>query len=570
MNVNFEAFIATFRDVEFFLVCLNPGIDTVFTGACPDELELLSGEGYWSITSRAPQTGRGLMCSTSAGMMMFRGYEADLGVHSYSEAFIKDQIVDPSMLKNGVFSYIRVGKLGASSLIRSDALGVAPFFYRAIPGGGYLFASHPQLIRLETDEVDLTSWMSMIQNGFCYGDKTFYKDVHRVPGGVEFVVSRSGLERRPWFDINTLPNGEKPIDDNAFELVENEYVNSLTKLLALGAPRILPFSSGYDSRRFFATMKEKGVEFQAVTCQTFHRKNGRDYDIDSLFAPKIAKSFGVDCLLLPASPLAEYCSDSLRRMTLIGTETFDHGWAIPLMNWLAKQPMSIVFDGLAGDTLGNSGYEFNGLHEDPSQDVEILARETVSLEKFSHLSGLFPSSAEFLRQYRTHLEHYPNNLNGAELAFLQGRTRRCISPWITMMHPPGQVIVFPYLDLNFVRATLEYHPAEKYKWFFQKECLKRSYPAYFDFLGSRNLPKNMTPLSIRRTQAYDRQAEEFAYGNILVVLSALKYLTFSNKMLLLLAAVFAPLRRRRSWLILPLLLMVKIHRTNLGFIEVSR
>lgn len=570
MRIDLNSLAATFKDVEFFLVCLYPTSPAVFEGNAGAGLDVLTGDGYWSVTSRAAQTGQGLVSATSAGMVLFRGYDAELGVHSYSKPAVKERIADPVELENGVFAYIRMGCSGVPTLVKSDPLGVAAFYYRTLSDGSFMFASHPPLLRLENDEVNLTGWMSMMQNGFCYGDQSFYKDIRRVPAGSELSICSGKLETRPWFDVTALPVGDQKIEDDAFQAVEDAYAAGMEKLLALGESRILPFSSGYDSRRFFATMMEKKAAFTAVTCQTFHRKNGRDYDIDSFFAPKIMAEFGVDCELVRASSPNEYSDDSRRRMSLIGTESFMHGWAVPFMAWLAKQPMSIVFDGLAGDTLGNSGYEFKGLHESATGDIDILMKETVNVEKFHHLSDLFPTANEFKSQYRAHLESYPKTLNGAELAFLQGRTRRCISPWITMMHPPGHVAVFPYYDLRFVRATLQYDPAEKYKWFLQKECLKRSYPAYFEFPGSRNLPADVAPVPQEQSNAMDRQAQKFVYSDKSVVLGALKYLALPNKVLLLLSTMFRPLRNSRSWLFIPLLLMVKTHQAQRAFVKQSK
>ena len=570
MRIDLDSLATTFKDVEFFLVCLNPASPAVFEGGSFALLETHTSDSYWSVTSIAPQSGQGLVSVTKDEMVLFRGYDADLGVHSYSGLAVKERISDPANLKNGVFAYIRVEKASASALVKSDPLGVAPFYYRRLPDGGYMFASHPRLLLLEQDGVNLIGWMSMMQNGFCYGEQSFYKNIHRVPAGMEFTVNPGKLEMRAWFENANLPVGDQKIDDDAFQNVENAYAESMEKLLALGESRTLPFSSGYDSRRFFATLLEKKKEFTAVTCQTFQRKKGRYYNIDGLFAPQIAAKFGVDCVRLNTSQLDEYKTDSYRRMSLIGTETFMHGWSMPFMDWLAKQPMSIVFDGLAGDTLGNSGYEFEGLHESAKKDIDILMKETVENKKFDHLSSLFPVEAEFKRKYRAYLESYPKNLNGAELAFLQGRTRRGISPWITMMHPPGQVVVFPYCDMRFVTATLQYDPAEKYKWFFQKECLKRSYPNYFDFPGSRNIPAEIEPIPKEQSDAIERQAQEFVYGDNSAVFGALKYLSLQNKILLILSTLFHPLRKRRNWLFLPLLLLVKTHQAQNPFVKWSK
>lgn len=566
MRIDVDALALAFRDVEFFIVCVAPESTPVFSRDQCDDLDIVASESFWAITSKAPQTGQGLVSCCADGHILFRGYESDLALHTYSDRGALELISDSAMLRNGVFAYMHLRE-NYDTIIRSDPFGVAPFYYRAL-NGAYLFSSHPALIHFPNDELDMVAWMSLLQSGGVFGDRSFYKDIHRVPAGVEMTISAGLLVQRTWFDFSALPPGVAEIDDAAFEIVEAAYASGMAKLLALKAPaRTLPFSSGYDSRRFFGSMIKHDIAFDAVTCQTFHRKKGRDYDIDSFYAPKIALAFGVDCELVRASLPANYARDSARRMALIGTESFMHGWAVPFMTWLVARPMSIVFDGLAGDTFGNSGFEFDGLHINAASDTEILMNRTIDRHKFSHFSNLLPSWQQFSATYHAYLATFPANLNGAELAFLQSRTRRCISPWITMMHPAGQVVVFPYYDLGFVRATLTYNPADKYKWFFQKECLKRSYPEYFDFPGSRNLPADIAPISEEHSAMMEEQAENFAFSRFSVVAGSLKFLTWPNKLLLLFSVVCKPLRKIRSWLFVPLLLLVKTQQENRAFIE---
>lgn len=566
MQIDVDALVSAYQDVEFFLICVAPKSEPVFNGSRTGKLSIIQTKNFWSITSTVSETGKGLITLCATGHVLFRGYDSDLGIHSYSDS-ASIALLNPGALSNGVYAYIQLDNTDQTAIVKNDPLGLAPLFYRKADSG-YFFASHPALIHFADDELDLLAWMSMLQNGLVAGDRSFYKPIHRVSAGTELKISGGLLHERTWFDFSELPPGNEAIDDIAFDVVEKAYVTGFEKLLALEtASRTLPFSSGYDSRRFFASMIQRKVNFHAVTCQTFHRKKGKDYDIDSFYAPQIAGAFGVACELVLASLPKDYAADSAHRMALIGTETFMHGWAVPLMKWLADRPMSIVFDGLGGDTLGNSGYEFDGLHISAKNDTAILMSEMIDNRIFDHVSKLFPSLKEFSSAYSAQLGKFPDNLNGAEMAFLQSRTRRCISPWITMMHPPGQLVVFPYYDLGFVRATLRYHPGEKYKWFFQKECLRRFYPDYFDHPGSRNLPADIIPLSEEKSKILDKQAENFVFGSFSVVAGALKFLTLKNKALLLLLFAFSPLRKTRNWLFFPLLLLVKTHQGNIAFIK---
>ena len=567
MKINLELLSEKFAEVEFFIACIFPDAAPEFLGAQGSELVVLDTPQFWAVTSRAPQDGKGLVHDVDGTQILFRGYESTLSIHSYSEPSALARLVSPAELENGAFAYIKFDKHVQQAVVRSDAMGIGPMFYRR-SGGAWLFASHPALIHFDDDKPDMTAWAGLLQNGQVLGDRSFYEDISRFRAGAQMEIQRDGSTTTQWFDFASLPAGTQAIDDAAFGVVEDAYQAAFDRCLQLNVGDVtLPFSSGFDSRRFFATLLRKNLPFKAVTCQAFHRKHGEDYDIDSFFAPKIAAAFGRDCELLPAIDSEEIEIDETRRQRLIGTETFMHGWAMPFMRWLARRPRSLVLDGLAGDTFGNSGFEIDGLHESPEKDAELLVQETSGPFFRRQFSNVFPTAPQFQQQYRAYLSQFEPNLNQAELAFLHSRTRRCISPWITMMHPPGHVVVFPYCDLQFARATLQYHPAEKYKWFFQKECLRRFYPEYFDFAGSRNLPADHVPVPRALRIARDRASESFAYRDASVLFAALKYLNFPNKILLVLAAVAPTLRRHRDWLFGPLLLLIRTRKEAEVFIE---
>lgn len=568
MQIDLVRLATDFADVEFFVACIFPQQAPVFGEDIPSTLHVVDTPHFWSISAKAPQSGQSLVNRIGDDHVLFRGYESDLSVHSYSSGEKRDALLDPSLLRNGVFAYVKANANGKSAQVRSDALGVSPLFYREQNGVHYL-SSHPSLIYFDGDQPDLTSWVALLQNNFTIADRSFYEGIHRFPAGSQLDLTITSSKMSNWLEVAALPEGIATIDDQAFEVVEAAYLAGIEKCMKLDVGAVtLPFSSGYDSRRFFASLVNKQASFSAVTCQTFHRKPGGDYDIDSFYAPKIAAAFGVECTLVQATPSDQVAADHQRRMSLIGTETFMHGWAVPFMRWLSARPSSVVIDGLAGDTLGNSGFEFDGLHQDGETDTNILLRQTVHPHVFRQLSKIFPSQDEYSEKYNEYLRSFPPTLNRAELAFLQLRTRRSISPWITMMHPPGQVVVFPYYDMAFVQATLSYHPGEKYRWFFQKECLKRFYPEYFDFHGSRNLPTDLAPRPAAQSTALDDAEDAFVYGDWSVVMATLKYLKPMNRVLLILAVLFKGVRKRRGWLFRNLLLLVKTQKSHRPFLHV--
>lgn len=565
MNIDIARLNHTFRDVEFFLLCYCPN-SSEFNLKVDDEtadqnFRYFTENNYWLITSRSADNNNSLMSQHGMEKILFRGYESDLSVHSYSDPFEKEKLIQPENIKNGVFAYIKYDSEKNRLVVRSDSLGISPLYYRKI-GHVYLFASHPSLIHLNNDRVDLISWLSLLQNGFIFGDRSFYEEIQRFPAGSQLTLTKDNVTLSKWFRLETLPAGDAAVDDAAFDAVEAAYQTAIEKCLRLKLSQItLPLSSGYDSRRFFATLHSKGIPFQAVTVQAFHKKKDGYYDIEARCATEIAAAFGVKSHLLPASEGDEAKAEIEYRMRLIGTETFMHEWSVPLMKWLAGQKSSIIYDGLAGDTLGNSGFVYDGLHKDVNNDIKIILNNTLKPDVFNNISVRFPTKNLFTRLYRDHLFSLPNNMNRTEFLFLQDRTRRSISPWITMMHPPGHVVVFPYCDLEFVRETLKYKPNEKYAWLMQKECLRRFYIRYFNFPGSRNLPNDLNPLPSDEADRIEKAHCDFVYSDKVGSLAAIKYFSLPNMMVFILSLFIKNLRKIKNWIIQPLLLLIKTDKS---------
>lgn len=568
MKVDLALISQNFTNVEFFLACIFPKAAPEFEGPA-NELSVVNSSQFWAVTSRSPSSQSGLAHKINENFIVFRGYETSVGVHTYSPISDLAKIVAPQDVKNGVFSFVKLDTVSQSAVIKSDAFGMSPMFYRE-ENGTWFFSSHPGLIHLSGDSPDLTSWVSLMQNGSTLGDRSFYNDIKRFPAGTEMHISTDHCQTKQWFDFTKLPQGDHLIDDQAIGLIEEAFRASMERCLKLQVGDVtLPFSSGFDSRRFFAFMVRNKIEFKAVTCQSFNRRRGRDYDIDSVYAPKIAAAFGVDCEVIPASGIKEIAADTLKRQHLIGTETFMHSWAMPLMRWLAGRPPSLIFDGLAGDVLGNSSFDIEGLEGSPNRSVAEIIEKAVKPDMLRRLSVSMNSAQDYREKYGQYVGKFAPNMNQSQLVFLQARTRRGVAPGITMMHPPGHVVVFPYCDLEFARAALTYDPGQKYLRYLQRECLQQFYPEFYDFAGSRSLPSDHIPID-KRTSFCRRRAEDaHVYNNPSIIWAACKYLNFPSKVLLLAAKAIPSLRQRRDWIFCPLLMILRTQHQAVPYMSLN-
>ncbi len=568
MKVDLTLIAKNFTNVEFFLACVSPKEAPDFSGS-PDNLSVITSSKFWAVTSLSPFTQTGLAHKIAENFIVFRGYETSIGVHSYSPTSDLAKIDDSEKLENGVFSFLKFDTASQSAIVRSDAFGINPLFYRR-ENGTWLFASHPGLIHLAGDSPDLISWASLIQDGYPFGDRSFYNDINRFPAGAEMHINGKECETKQWFDFSKLPKGTVAVDDEAINVIENAYRNSMARCLSLKIENVtLPFTSGFDSRRFFAFMVRNGIKFKAVTCQTFARKKGRDYDIDSIYAPKIAAAFGIECDVIPASSNEQLVADIQKRQSLIGTETFMHSWAMPLMQWLSRRPPSLVFDGLAGDVLGNSSFDIEGLDGSPNRSAAQIVEKAVKPRTLRHLSASINSIRDYREKYEQYVAKFSPNRNQSQLAFFQSRTRRSVAPWITMMHPPGHVVVFPYCDTEFAHVALTYDPGQKFQRYLQRECLQRFYPEFYDFASSRSLPPDHAPISKEISLSRYQAQKAYVYSDTSIVWAACQYLSFPNQALLLAAKFIPNLRQRRDWVFRPLLMILRTERENVPYINLN-
>ncbi len=495
----------------------------------------------------------------------FRGYLLTPPIHSYSPS---REILDywaggMRSEHNGVFSAVCIRESGNLLELITDALGMAPLYYRRW-GDLVLFATHPRYLTADQDQPDYMAWRSLIQSGFIVGDRTLTLSIRRVPAGHVLRFRGDAIEPDRWFDYRKLPEGSRKVDGEAIAQSEEAFQTALSRCLRLPAEeRILPLSSGHDSRRILAGLMHRKVPFEAITAQTLQKGNR---DLDARFASLMAAELGFPHRLVrSAYPLSsreyagEYARNDRKRRVLLAAECKYHTWAVPLMDSLPARP-TIFFDGLAGDALCESGFEFSGLHVSDEVDRLLIAQNEIG-PGFNGIlrGGRWPSADEVRQEIIGYMKSLPPGLNQAELAFLLLHTRRAIAPWAQQMLPAGHVVVCPYLDLDHIRITLSYHPAEKYSVFLQRSCLARYWPRISAYPGTRNIPADIPPgppqLTYRRDLACFRQLQrELKEAGLLSVIQEL--ITSKAALQFWLARKIDRVAVRMTWAFRPLMEIV--------------
>ena len=559
MHISLNTLAASpFAGVEFFICCWQPAAPLTLDGD-DSPFEVIRHHHFWAITSGNPHDSARLLRDDDQCQVLFRGYDANRGLHSYSGNASREPLLDHEALQNGVFAYLKADATTDTLTVKTDAFGIAPMFARQL-GESYLFASHPQLISLVSDKPDYLAWLSRLQTGFVFDNRSFIRGIERVGAGSLWQLGPGGADKQSWYRLEELPRGDRTITDDSLVEVEQCFQAAMDKCCRLQRQQvILPFSSGYDSRRCFAALVDRQLQFKTVTCQMVNRVGDKLYDVETTLAPQIASAFDVPNEIVPATTDAEQESDYHLRLSLIGTETSQHAWATPLCRWLANQAPAVIFDGLSGDTLGYTGFKYEGLHQSPDIDTQLVLERTTNRGLFKHLSHHWPSNSEYQQQFRQSLERLPDTLNRVELAYLRFRSRRTLSPWLNMMQAPGHVILYPYYDLDYIRTCLQYHPGQRKQWSFQRQCLQRFWPAFYHQPGTRDLPADHPATD---EQAYDARRDALwdrFYRSRQLLGSLDVLLDLKTRWLWRLSHLVPPLRKKRSWFLRALVHLVRCY-----------
>ena len=500
---------APFRE-DFFLGAWRAGGPLqVAWSEPPESVEpaVVEGRNWWLLSNTAPLGGhsRGLVHHGLAGEglngepldgVAFRGYVLEPPLHSWSDSARLAQYwaAAPAQCPNGVFAAAMVSKSGARFELAADALGIAPLYYRRLSAGVVVFATSPRYLRCPGDGIDaLAARMLMHRGGALCGDVSLVPGVRRVPPGRTMVFEAGGVEERPWFSFASLPDGGRPVTERMLGEVEEVFQAAVDRCLRLmpGAAVHLPLSSGHDSRRILAALHARRVDFLALTVRILQK----DYrDLDGSIAPQMAREMGFRHLLLEYSPPPQYRIEDQAFRRLLSSEVSEHSWSAPLMRSLERQP-SLVFDGLAGDVLGQAVYRNPLLYTMPEGDKPAALADLAFAPQVSRLwreracSSLEEARAELIR----HLSFLPEGRNRADLGWLMVRTRRGTGPWSQHLFPPGHLPVLPYLDHDYVRVALQCDPQDKLKEALQGRCLARFWPAWNAYAGSRRIPEDLPP-----------------------------------------------------------------------------
>lgn len=552
-------------DHEFFAGYWQPAGRFLFDRSASElaQCRVLVGESWVLLSSRSPRHAdkRGLVHEdvSSNTVVGFRGYVLEPPTHSYSDsARILAYWSDPGVtVHNGTFAAAVICRNGRSLTLLTDVFGLAPLYYRQL-GPGIAFSTSPRFLAAENDTPDLLSWRTLLQCGFISCDRSLTTQIQRIPAGKALKADVNGARLQAWFDFESLPRGQRRVGPTAAREVEDAFQVSMDRCLRLSELDVtLPLSSGHDSRRILAALLSRGTPFEAITARVFQKGHR---DLDARFSSEMARDFGFRHRIIEPPDMGRFVLDDAVRRTKVDAETQMHTWVVRLFDGISSRP-NLIFDGILGDILGNPGYRLQELYRSPAEDIEVIVRVSVGagFDRFLR-RGAWPSADAVREELRTYLRPFLDRINLAEFAFILLRQRRMTATWSQQLTPPGNVVVCPFADLDYLKLLLDFLPADKHGANFQRRCLESFWPEFAKYPGNRDIPADLPPgrptieceqeiaaLSHLRGQIAGRHEEE----------GILNLLTLRAAVLLRLASLSRRVAMRTAWYAVPLMELVQ-------------
>jgi hypothetical protein len=156
----------------------------------------------------------------------------------------------------------------------------------------------------------------------------------------------------------------------------------------------------------------------------------------------------------------------------------------------------LVFDGLAGDVFGETGFEVREFFSDDDEANAVGIANKVVGGGFESIlrPSVWPPVATLIDGVADFVRALPEGVNRAEFAFLLLRTRRQVALWAQHLIGAGHVLICPYLELDYVAFLLSLSPTQKIKASLQSKTLQTFASDFYPFPGSRQIPSTAVPV----------------------------------------------------------------------------
>lgn len=418
-------------------------------------------------------------------VVFFRGYISDLDIDQNSSL---DDILEKEdelsrLNLSGIYTIIIYNVSECNISVYTDPLGFSPLYTRDTDG--LLLSNIAGCLSFEQDEIDLLALRSFLSNGYIPNNRTLTENINRSKEGYNFKITLP-------YECELIKNCELPkdspdldVNDKSITECSRIFQKTITKL-SNKENITLPLSSGWDSRRILAALIKNEKK---PSCYSSEVKNSAGIDVDAQHAKELANYHNLKHHTVKRDYLCKNYKDAKSLRILFSAESHDHIWAYSLFNKMPKT--GYIFDGLAGDVLGNSGFGKTVLYGSNSKE-KIKDHIMESNFDFLFSKKKWPKKTKLRNEISSHISHYTKNDLAPELTFLSFHTRRVTALWGQAMSSPLSVVIAPYLDLKYMSYMLRIKPDQKLTQWMQSKVLEKEAPDTISIKSSRDYNNKST------------------------------------------------------------------------------
>ncbi len=503
---------------EYFLGCWSPDDISVKTGDMPDNIQMEKANNWFVLRNGADKTD-GIIFpkknETDPEVVVFRGYLADAGIHSYSPAKDIRQFWSGKLNRryNGIFSAVTIEEGGGKLNIITDIFGIGPVFIRKI-GKMIFFSSAPGLLAMNSDKPNKMSWIMRILEGSIPGNESLIDSVDMVDPASIMSFTSDGSTIEKWYNHENFPKGEEHFNSDTIELSEKSFAEAMKRCSNINYGKtILPLSSGYDSRRIFAHLDKSSRKFETCSVQ-MPEKNGSD--IDALVGKQIASDYNIPHTTLFMPDQFEWFKMNTQKIYSFDGQSHSHTWSVLMFNHYNGQA-GCFYDGICGDNFAVRAFDFDELTIDkkPSSGPNFLKK------------CLFPTYEQISHVYDELYLVEQYGKNRSVLTFILWVTRKGTSIWAQQQARPGQIFLCPYLDIEHIELMLKFILRDDEDYLSQKAILDKKWPKLASYNSKYDLIKTDSVIGPQRAlnenyankmtliNSYKAKSNNFHYSMIL-------------------------------------------------------
>lgn len=412
----------------------------------------------------------------------FRAYleNGEILIEGEREYFGGEKILNKDGLNEGI--YVHWNWDGKFLKVNNDRFGFYPLFYYSdktqIIISPFILAILDKKLPVH---FDYRAFAVFFRLGYFISDDTPFEEIKILPPQTELIWSREGLR------INEIPFSFSRESKISYEDAVDQYIylfrQSIRKRLPGNQKKtILPLSGGRDSRHVFLELMYQGVDIDRCI-STRNYWSGGNEDCDT--AAKLCRCAGISHQVVGSG--SRVLKDELRNMILTSFCADEHFWSLSILDSIHDG--TVIYDGIAGDSLSRSAYLNKFLIESVKlrkyQNVVNFILEKGSSDKFLENclnKKIYEKIASFDVKDRlfNEVKKYSGTAHPASFFNFFNRARREVSlvPHAIFQSKKGISVHTPYLDHQLFDFLASVREDVQIDHDFHTDVILRAYPKF--------------------------------------------------------------------------------------------